>query len=254
MTILGSHHIGIVKCLVEHKCLPRIVSGSSAGAIVASIVCTRQEIELPDFTKVGSVNWNILEEPLDPDLPHRMSVRVIRKLKRLFNQGVLFDNEILKKCMKDNLGDVTFIEAYNRTRRILNIAVSSNKAYQMPSLLNYITAPNVVIWSAVVASCALPAFYKSGKLQAKDPNGQIVPWNRTDESWIDGSVENDLPMKRVAQLFNVNHFIVSQVNPHIVPFIQKNLRTSFVDMMIKKFLFLVKSELQYRLPMVSANE
>ncbi len=27
----------------------------------------------------------------------------------------------------------------------------------------------------------------------------------------------DLPMRRLAELFNVNHFIVSQVNPHIIP-------------------------------------
>lgn len=28
--------------------------------------------------------------------------------------------------------------------------------------------------------------------------------------WSDGSVENDLPMTRLSELFNVNHFIVSQ--------------------------------------------
>jgi TAG lipase / steryl ester hydrolase / phospholipase A2 / LPA acyltransferase len=32
--------------------------------------------------------------------------------------------------------------------------------------------------------------------------------------YSDGSVENDLPMQQLSELFNVNHFIVSQVNPH----------------------------------------
>jgi predicted acylesterase/phospholipase RssA len=32
--------------------------------------------------------------------------------------------------------------------------------------------------------------------------------------WSDGSIESDLPMARLAELFNINHFIVSQVNPH----------------------------------------
>ena len=32
--------------------------------------------------------------------------------------------------------------------------------------------------------------------------------------WSDGSVECDLPMERLSELFNVNHFIVSQVNIH----------------------------------------
>jgi predicted acylesterase/phospholipase RssA len=33
-------------------------------------------------------------------------------------------------------------------------------------------------------------------------------------SYSDGSIENDLPMEQLSELFNVNHFIVSQVNPH----------------------------------------
>jgi TAG lipase/steryl ester hydrolase/phospholipase A2/LPA acyltransferase len=38
----------------------------------------------------------------------------------------------------------------------------------------------------------------------------------TAEEFADGSIENDLPIKRVSELFNVTHFVVSQVNPHIV--------------------------------------
>lgn len=32
--------------------------------------------------------------------------------------------------------------------------------------------------------------------------------------YSDGSVESDLPMKQLSELFNINHFIVSQVNAH----------------------------------------
>jgi TAG lipase / steryl ester hydrolase / phospholipase A2 / LPA acyltransferase len=32
-------------------------------------------------------------------------------------------------------------------------------------------------------------------------------------------VASDLPLQRLAELFNINTFIVSQVNPHIVPFV-----------------------------------
>jgi TAG lipase/steryl ester hydrolase/phospholipase A2/LPA acyltransferase len=39
------------------------------------------------------------------------------------------------------------------------------------------------------------------------------------QRYIDGSVGGDLPMQRMSELFNVNTFIVSQVNPHVVPFI-----------------------------------
>jgi TAG lipase / steryl ester hydrolase / phospholipase A2 / LPA acyltransferase len=37
--------------------------------------------------------------------------------------------------------------------------------------------------------------------------------------FVDGSVGQDLPMQRLSELFNVNTFIVSQVNPHVVPFV-----------------------------------
>ncbi len=33
-------------------------------------------------------------------------------------------------------------------------------------------------------------------------------------NYTEGSIENDLPMQQLSELFNVNHFIVSQVNPH----------------------------------------
>lgn len=57
---------------------------------------------------------------------------------------------------------------------------------------------------------------------AKDPlTGEPVPWNDLHKQYIDGSVDGDLPMTRLSEMFNVNHFIVSQVNPHVVPFLPK---------------------------------
>lgn len=72
------------------------------------------------------------------------------------------------------------------------------------------------------ASCSVPLIFSAASLLAKDPKtGEAVPWNPSPQRWIDGSVDNDLPMTRLAELFNVNHFIVSQVNPHVVPFLEK---------------------------------
>lgn len=76
-----------------------------------------------------------------------------------------------------NLLDLVYKkEAYKLTGRILSITVSSSTMYEMQRILNYLTAPNVVIWSAVVASCSVPTFFKSASLFAKDRNGQISPW------------------------------------------------------------------------------
>src|SRR5438034_223684 len=55
--------------------------------------------------------------------------------------------------------------------------------------------------------------------------GKAVPWNPSPQRWIDGSVDNDLPMTRLAEMFNVNHFIVSQVNPHVIPFVARDDKT-----------------------------
>ena len=38
------------------------------------------------------------------------------------------------------------------------------------------------------------------------------------ERWVDGSIAGDLPKRRLSRLHNVNHFVVSQTNPHVVPF------------------------------------
>ena len=40
-----------------------------------------------------------------------------------------------------------------------------------------------------------------------------------EEKWADGSLTMDLPIDRLSRLLNVNHFIVSQTNPHVLPFV-----------------------------------
>ncbi|KAF8245188.1 patatin-domain-containing protein [Wilcoxina mikolae CBS 423.85] len=206
---LGMVHIGVIKALKEADLLPRIISGASAGSIVASVVCTTTDDELPAF--IDNFAYGDLAVFDDESNPESVFQRVARFLKI----GAWIDIEHLIRVMKSLLGDMTFQEAYYRTRRVLNICVSSASTYNLPRLLNYISSPNVIIWSAVAASCSVPFVFSSASLLAKDPiTNQPVPWNPSPQRWIDGSVENDLPMARLGEMFNVNHFIVSQVNPH----------------------------------------
>lgn len=213
----GMNHIGVVKSLWDAKLLPRIISGASAGSIVCAVLCTKTDEEIP----------HVLHEFCYGDLnvfgPPDESMGLINKAVRMLKTGVLFDISHLMRVMRGLLGDMTFQEAYNRTRRILNIPVSTSSLYEAPRLLNYVTAPNVMIWSAVCTSCSVPLVYKKASLLAKDPKtGSEIPWDPDpNATWIDGSVDNDLPMTRLSELFNVNHFIVSQVNPHVVPFLEK---------------------------------
>lgn len=134
-----------------------------------------------------------------------------------------FNIHNLCRVMKRLLGNVTFREAYNYSGRILNIHVSSRDKFNLPRLLNYQTAPNVVVWTAVASSCALPGVFEPPGLRAKDPEtGEIALWGHLDHKWIDGSIEGDLPARTMERLFNVNNFIVSQVNPHVQPFLDGN--------------------------------
>lgn len=46
---IGLNHIGVIKCLHEAQLLPRIISGASSGSIMASLVCTKTNDELPSI-------------------------------------------------------------------------------------------------------------------------------------------------------------------------------------------------------------
>jgi len=213
----GMNHVGVLKALFEAKLLPRIISGASAGSIVCAVLCTRTDEEIPSVLEEFPYgDLAVFEESGKED-------SVLERVRRLLTQGVWIDIKHLKRVMWELLGDMTFQDAYNRTRRILNICVSSASVYELPRLLNYVTAPNVMIWSAVAASCSVPFLFSAAELLVKNPiTGENSSWNPTPQHWIDGSVDNDLPMTRLAEMFNVNHFIVSQVNPHVVPFIARD--------------------------------
>lgn len=138
----GMNHIGVVKSLWENHMLPRIVSGASAGSIVCAVLCTKSDAEME----------RVLEEFCYGELDvfeKEGEGGVLTKVARFLKYGALFDIGHLTRVIRNLLGDLTFQESYNRTRRILNITVSSASAFEVPRLLNYITAPNVLIWSAV---------------------------------------------------------------------------------------------------------
>ena len=65
-------------------------------------------------------------------------------------------------------------------------------------------------------------------LKCKDETGAIVPWASAQEitfrSWRAASYsDRDSPLSRIAELFNVNHFVVSQARPYIAPFLRSDL-------------------------------
>lgn len=222
----GVFHIGVLITLLEANLLPRIVSGSSAGSIIASILCchTNEETVLL-LNTITERKFNIFGEHIDHTMKKSKFKNLLNSFGHLLKYGTLFDIDGLQETMVDFVGDLTFREAYNRTGKILNITVSPASAHEQTRLLNYLTAPNCLIWSAVCASCSLPGFFPSTSIYEKNPRtNEIHEWNNdVTMKYVDGSVDNDLPITRLLEMFNVDHIIAVQVNPHVIPMLKVSI-------------------------------
>lgn len=58
-----------------------------------------------------------------------------------------------------------------------------------PVLINHISAPNVVIASAIVASAAVPGFIEPVRLEVKGRDGKVSFQGDKDELYWDGSID-----------------------------------------------------------------
>lgn len=216
--LLGMKHIGVVKTLWEAELLPEIISGASAGSIVAAIVGSSTDermAEVLDYFPSSDLNV------FDPPGTGRVGW-LFQRLKVFLQTGAFFEMESLKRVMKSWLGDITFREARYKTGRILNICVSSAGSAE-PRLLNFVTAPDVFIWSAVCASCAVPNVFSPANIYEKDPitKEEKLWMQNAQQTFVDGSLDHDIPMRKLSEMFNVNFFIVSQVNPHVRIFLDQ---------------------------------
>ncbi|MEP1469425.1 MAG: DUF3336 domain-containing protein [Halieaceae bacterium] len=206
--VLGFYHMGVVKTLLEQNLLPRVISGSSAGSIVAGVVGTHTEQELEHF--------------YDPSNVHFEAEREASVFSRMFfGSNPQIDVGDLEGIIARLVPDLTFQEAYEKTGRQISITVAPAEPHQRSRLLNAITSPNVFIRSAVMASCAVPGVFPPVMLMAKNVHGESQPYLPT-RKWVDGSIADDLPAKRLSRLYSANHYIVSMVNPIATPFLSND--------------------------------
>ncbi|KAG6861584.1 hypothetical protein C0995_014491 [Termitomyces sp. Mi166 len=200
------NHIGVVKAFLDGNLLPRVVTGTSAGGLIAALVCTRTDEELKYL--------------LVPELANRITAceePYTVWMKRLWKTGARFDSVLwARKCTFFTRGSMTFKEAYVRTGRILNISVIPADRHSPTKLLNYLTAPDTLIWTALLASAAVPGILNPVVLLQKLKDGSVVPWN-WGSKFKDGSLSPrvDIPLQALNLYFNVTNPVVSQVNPHV---------------------------------------
>ena len=150
--IFGLCHLGVVKALFSRGLLPRIITGTATGALIAALVGIHTEDELPKFLSGESIDLSafagrskksVLENGHGGSMDGWWDT-LIRRTRRWFREGYFLDVSVLEECVRANVGDLTFEEAYNRTKRVLNITVATTGRGGVPNLLNYLTAPHVV--------------------------------------------------------------------------------------------------------------
>jgi TAG lipase/lysophosphatidylethanolamine acyltransferase len=144
--IFGICHLGVVKALHLRGLLPRIVAGTATGAIIAALVGVHTEDELLDFLNGKNIDLSAFKKR-----PQKTGSKgngwfetLTRRVKRWWCEGHFLDVGVLEQLLRANVGDLTFEEAYTRTKRVLNITVTTSGGGDVPNLLNYLTAPNVV--------------------------------------------------------------------------------------------------------------
>ena len=206
--VLGFYHLGVVKTLLDEGLLPRVISGSSAGSIVAGALGTHTDTELERFYDPA----NILTEARN---------EAGTFLRMFFGANPQIDVRDLEELIARMIPDLTFQEAYEKTGRQISISIAPAEVHQRSRLLNAITSPNVFIRSAVMASCAVPGVFPPVTLMAKNQHDEAQPYLPT-RRWVDGSIADDLPAKRLQRLYSTNHFIVSMVNPVAIPFLKND--------------------------------
>ena len=151
------YHLGVVRGLLDADLLPDVITGTSGGALVAALVATRTDDEL--------------DELLVPALAQRInasSESMFIWIARWWRTGARFDSvEWAEKCSWWTRGSMTFREAYERTGRILNVSCVPADPHSPTILCNYLTSPDCVIWSAVLASAAVPGILNPVVLMMK---------------------------------------------------------------------------------------
>lgn len=198
------YHFGVIKALLDADLLPDVITGTSGGALVAALVATRTNEELKALLVPAlAARINACSEPFSVWGP------------RWWKTGARFDSvDWARRCSWFTRGSMTFREAFERTGRILNVSCVPADPHSPTILTNYLTSPDCVIWSAVLASAAVPGILNPVVLMMKTREGDLVPYS-FGHKWKDGSLRTDIPLKALNLHFNVNFSVVSQVNPHI---------------------------------------
>ena len=238
-SLFGLFHLGVIKGLLLHGLLPNIISGSSMGACIAAMFGCLSNDELAHMLRGDTILQTIRK---DDELLHACGYGNMERhlnlgtlIQNLIHHGYsqdvyLFHQFVLKYIVKD----ITFEEAYQRTRKVFNVVIHPTDP-SCPNLLNYVTTPNVLIRSAVMCSLGSEIVSNDTTLLCKNLSNEIEPFLTIEkfkhirflapENSVNpnpNDIEN--PYTRLTELFNVNNFVVSLARPYLAPFVVNDLK------------------------------
>ncbi|KLU85033.1 hypothetical protein MAPG_04065 [Magnaporthiopsis poae ATCC 64411] len=190
-SIFGMCHLGVVKALFLRGLLPQVITGTAVGALIAALVAVHTDEELPGVLSGEAIDLSAFTPTSGKSTPSaaaaadagslssiagnaaalvvslllacapvssssaRRWMTLVRRLRRFTEKGYFLDVDVLERCVRDNVGELTFQEAYRRTGRVLNITVATAEQGGVPTVLNYITSPHVVCFFLFLSFLAL---------------------------------------------------------------------------------------------------
>lgn len=205
-------HIGVVLALAEQNLIPKVISGSSGGAFIGSILCSHNDDELEHVFDLD----NFLDKELVERSRLKKESEKDSRLSSFKTASTTVDD--FQRNIERLIPDLTFQEAFDKTGRHLNVSIASAEDAKTSRLLNAKTSPNVFLRESVKASASAPGLFPPAALSARNEAGKKQAY-LPSQRWVDGSLSSDLPAKRLARLYGANHFVVSQTNPHVIPFV-----------------------------------
>lgn len=261
---IAMYHMGVVRALIEADLLPNVVSGSSGGSIVAAMVACKTNDELLHDVLQNNISTRFIPlgvrwfPPLMEQLAHCVKTGFLVECSQFEHTTQHYFSEPMTADCNEEVKTLayTFQDAFRKTGRHVCITVSASDVtgHKGPKklLLNHITSPHVLLWSAVAVSCSLPGIMKGKQLMARDFQGHVVPYTSLGKEWVDGSIQHDLPMETMASCFNVTNFLVSQVNPHVVPFVGDDVdNPNFRKSLFHTLESVIAADVRHRLKMLA---
>jgi predicted acylesterase/phospholipase RssA len=192
---IGNYHFGVVRALLDEGLLPRVLSGTSSGAVVAAVVGTRTDEELDRALHPAELKKHL----------HSFEESWWTCGWRFVRSRCMYDQQAwLGKlgwfANSEAVRHMTFAEAFARTGRVLNITCTASRKHNPSLLLNHVTSPHVTIESAILASAAVPGFIQPVVLHEKI-NGRLKPYHDKELQWCDGSLQRDLPLGELSEQY-----------------------------------------------------